>query len=48
LRLHKDKSKLVIIDLSDNLHYGNLHSEKRKQIYNAEKIVYSEKNIDIY
>ena len=47
LRLHKDKSKLIIIDLSDNLHYGNKHSEKRKQIYNSEKIAYTEKDIDI-
>jgi len=47
LRLHKDKNKLIIIDLSDNLHYGNKHSEKRKQIYNTEKITYTEKDIDI-
>jgi superfamily II DNA or RNA helicase len=47
LRLHKDKNKLTIIDLCDNLKYGNQHSEKRKQIYNAEKIMYTEKNIDI-
>lgn len=48
LRLHANKSKLIIIDLCDNLRYGNQHSEKRKQIYNTEKIMYSEKNIDIY
>lgn len=48
LRLHKDKNKLKIIDLCDNLKYGNKHSEKRKQIYNSEKINYTEKNIDIY
>lgn len=48
LRLHKNKSKLIIIDLCDNLKYGNQHSEKRKQIYNAEKIAYTEKDIDIY
>ena len=47
LRLHKNKNKLLILDLCDNLHYGNQHSDKRKQIYNTEKIVYSEKNIDI-
>lgn len=48
LRLHKNKDKLIIVDLSDNLRYGNQHSEKRKQIYNTEKIMYTEKNIDIY
>lgn len=48
LRLHENKNKLIIIDLSDNLKYGIQHSEKRKQIYNAEKIMYIEKNIDIH
>lgn len=47
LRLHKNKNKLLIIDLCDNLHYGNQHSEKRKEIYAAEKIIYTEKDIDI-
>lgn len=48
LRLHENKDKLTIIDLCDNLHYGNQHSEKRKNIYRAEKIIYTEKDIDIY
>jgi superfamily II DNA or RNA helicase len=48
LRLHTNKSKLTIVDLCDSLRYGIQHSEKRKQIYNAEKIMYKEKNIDIY
>jgi superfamily II DNA or RNA helicase len=47
LRLHDNKDKLLIIDLCDNLHYGRQHSEKRKSIYNMEKIQYSEKDIDI-
>lgn len=47
LRLHDNKTKLVIIDICDNLHYSKLHSEKRKNIYKAEKIQYIEKDIDI-
>lgn len=47
LRLHKNKSRLLIIDVSDNLRYGKQHSEKRKLIYTAEKIQYTEKYIDI-
>jgi superfamily II DNA or RNA helicase len=47
LRLHDNKTKLVIIDVCDNLHYSKQHSEKRKNIYKAEKIQYIEKNIDI-
>ena len=47
LRLHESKDKLLIIDVSDNLRYGKQHSEKRKQIYIAEKIQYIEKDIDI-
>lgn len=47
LRLHDNKSKLLILDLCDNLHYGSLHSEKRKRIYTTEKIQYVEKDIDI-
>lgn len=47
LRLHDNKNKLLILDLCDSLHYGSLHSEKRKKIYSAEKIQYTEKSIDI-
>jgi superfamily II DNA or RNA helicase len=42
LRLHSDKQKLIIIDLADNLEYGLKHSIKRKEIYNKEKICYTE------
>lgn len=48
LRLHKNKDKLLILDLCDELHYGIQHSDKRKLIYAAEKIQYTEKNIDIH
>ncbi len=47
LRLHDNKNKLIILDLCDNLHYSSLHSEKRKRIYTAEKIQFTEKCIDI-
>jgi superfamily II DNA or RNA helicase len=45
LRLHPSKSKLYIFDLVDNLRYGNEHGEARKNIYQREKIQFSEKNI---
>lgn len=38
LRLHPTKTKLVIIDIADNLYYGTQHAENRKEIYNKEKI----------
>jgi len=47
LRLHDSKNKLLILDICDNLHYSSLHSEKRKRIYDTEKIQYTEKTIDI-
>jgi superfamily II DNA or RNA helicase len=40
LRQHKNKDKVVIFDIADQLHYGQLHSEKRLQIYNSENIKY--------
>lgn len=40
LRQHKDKDRVVIFDIADQLHYGQLHSEKRLQIYNTENIKY--------
>ena len=45
LRKHDSKDKLVIFDISDRLRYGIRHSEKRKEIYQREKIKYVEKNI---
>lgn len=47
LRLHSNKSRLIIIDLCDMLNYGKKHCEKRIEIYKKEKIAYSEKAIDL-
>lgn len=41
LRLNNNKQKLIIVDISDNLEYGNKHAEHRKDIYSKEKIDYS-------
>ncbi|NBU98908.1 MAG: hypothetical protein EBS19_11995 [Spirochaetia bacterium] len=38
LRLHKDKTKLIIIDIADNLLYGDQHFLKRKALYEKENI----------
>lgn len=48
LRLHEGKEKLLILDICDNLHYGNRHCEKRKQIYAKEKINFTDKQIKLY
>jgi superfamily II DNA or RNA helicase len=48
LRLHANKTRLIIIDLCDLLHYGERHCEKRIEIYKKEKIAYSEKEIKLY
>ena len=45
LRLHPSKNKLYIFDLVDNLRYGIEHGEARKNIYEREKITFSEKNL---
>ena len=45
LRKHASKNKLVIFDICDRLRYGIRHCEKRKEIYDIEKIKYSETNI---
>ena len=45
LRQHESKTKLNIIDICDNLKYGKAHCNKRQDIYDAEKIEYSIKNI---
>jgi superfamily II DNA or RNA helicase len=45
LRKHDTKSSLVIIDIADNLKYGNAHSIKRQSIYTTEKIKYTKKVI---
>lgn len=45
LRKHTLKSKLLIFDVGDRLRYGIRHCEKRKEIYDTEKIKYTETNI---
>jgi superfamily II DNA or RNA helicase len=41
LRQHKSKSKMIIFDIADQLHYGQLHSLKRMEIYKSENIKYN-------
>ena len=38
LRLHKDKSKLIIVDIQDNFKYSLAHAAKRSLLYELEKI----------
>ena len=45
LRLHKDKDKLIIVDIADNLLYGEQHFLKRKTLYEKENIPYQIKEI---
>ena len=45
LRKHNLKSKLIIFDVCDRLRYGIRHCEKRKEIYEKEKIKFTETNI---
>jgi len=46
LRLHKDKDKLIIFDIADNFKYSLAHMEKRRALYEKEKIKYSIKRIN--
>lgn len=45
LRLHESKNKLLIIDICDQLKYGIRHGDKRKEIYNLEKINFTTTDI---
>ena len=45
LRLHKDKTGVIIIDIADMLHYGTQHYSKRLGLYKDEKIDYGIKKI---
>lgn len=45
LRLHKDKTGVIIIDIADMLHYSYQHYKKRLQLYKGEKINYGIKKI---
>ncbi len=42
LRKHDSKDKLIIFDICDELNYGVAHCDKRKAIYDKEKIRYKE------
>ena len=45
LRLHKDKTGVIIIDIADMLYYSNQHYMKRLKLYKSEKIDYGIKRI---
>jgi superfamily II DNA or RNA helicase len=45
LRLHKDKSKLIIFDITDDLHYSAAHALKRQALYEKEHIPFTVKEI---
>tara|TARA_R110002167_G_scaffold45676_4_gene137115 strand:- start:7259 stop:8698 length:1440 start_codon:yes stop_codon:yes gene_type:complete len=45
LRKHDSKDKLIIFDICDQLKYGITHCDKRKSIYDKEKIQYKEVDI---
>lgn len=46
LRLHIDKTKLIIFDIADNLNYGYQHFLKRKNLYEKENISHQIKEIE--
>ena len=46
LRKHKDKKKVIIIDLADQLYYGIKHMNKRLGIYKEENLNYAIKTIE--
>tara|TARA_R110001599_G_scaffold114406_6_gene280215 strand:+ start:7204 stop:8643 length:1440 start_codon:yes stop_codon:yes gene_type:complete len=46
LRKHDSKDKLIIFDICDQLNYGVAHCNKRKTIYDKEKIQYKETEIN--
>ncbi len=45
LRLHKNKSKLIIFDIADNYKYSSAHLNKRILLYEKEQIKYAIKEI---
>lgn len=46
LRLHKDKTQLIIFDIADNYRYSAAHLEKRISLYEKEKIRFAIKEIN--
>ena len=45
LRLHKDKTQLIIFDIADNYRYSSAHLDKRISLYEKEKIKFATKEI---
>jgi superfamily II DNA or RNA helicase len=45
LRLHATKTKLILLDIADNLKYGNRHAGKRQNLYEKENIPFTIKEI---
>ena len=45
IRLNKNKNKLLVIDVADQLKYGIKHLNNRKEIYSKEKFPYKEYQI---
>ena len=46
LRLHKDKTKLIIFDIADDLRYSAAHALKRQSLYEKEHITFAIKEIE--
>jgi len=46
LRLHKDKNKLIIFDITDDLRYSAAHALKRQALYEKEHIPFAIKEIE--
>jgi superfamily II DNA or RNA helicase len=46
LRKHKDKEKMVLVDIADQLYYGIKHMNKRLDIYKDENLNYGIKTIE--
>jgi superfamily II DNA or RNA helicase len=46
LRLHKDKTKLIIFDIADDLRYSAAHALKRQALYEKEHIPFAIKEIE--
>ena len=46
LRLHKDKNKLIIFDIADDLRYSAAHALKRQALYEKEHITFAIKEIE--
>lgn len=45
LRLHKAKDKFILFDMCDNLIFSEKHSDRRKMVYQDQKIEFEEFNI---